>query len=360
MSVLDFIREDLRGLKPYSSARLEAGQAAVMLNANESPYAADAAQPLNRYPDPQPPKLLAALAALWGVSPAQVFVGRGSDEAIDLLMRGYCQAGRDAVLITPPTFGMYRVAATLQGARIVEAPLVAARDFALDVEAVLARLAADPAIKLVFLCSPNNPTGGVISRIDLERILAATAGRALVVVDEAYGDYVDQPLALPLLGQVPHLAVLKTLSKAHGLAAARVGALLGDPALIGFVRKLMAPYPVPAPVEAAALAALAEAPALLPARIAEARSERARLAEALARMPGVARVWPSQANFVCFRVADAPRTHRALLAAGVLVRDVSAQPNLAGGLRVSVGTPAENSRFLSALSIVLSAPQEAA
>src|SRR5512135_924201 len=168
MSAIDLARAEIRALKPYSSARMEASGGSVLLNANESPWPSvmGGTFALNRYPDPQPEELVRRLAALYGVTPAQVLVGRGSDEAIDLLVRAFCRAGRDAILIQPPTFGMYAVCARVQDAGIVEVPLAA--DFSLDADAVLAALT--PAVKLVFICTPNNPTGQLVPRADIERL----------------------------------------------------------------------------------------------------------------------------------------------------------------------------------------------
>lgn len=357
MSVLDLARPELLALQPYSSARLEAGRAPVMLNANESPEPAFVGDDLalNRYPDPQPAALLQRLADAFGVAPSQVYVGRGSDEAIDLLTRAFCRAGQDAVLVSPPTFGMYAVAAGIQNAAVVAVPLDASRDFALDSAAVIAAARANP-VKLVYVCTPNNPTGGVAPRAEVLRIVEALAGRCLVVVDEAYGEYADQPSLADALGSHPNLAVLRTLSKAYGLAGARIGVLLAAPEIIGLLRRIMAPYPLPTPSVAAALRAFSpEASAARAARIARTRRERERVAAALAALPGVRRVWPSQANFLVFRVAGASAVWHHLADSGVLIRDVSHYLGLADALRVSIGLPEENDRFLAALADALRA-----
>ncbi|MBK8070117.1 MAG: histidinol-phosphate transaminase [Rhodanobacteraceae bacterium] len=352
MSVLALARPELLSLKPYSSARMEAGRAAVMLNANESPYAPfeQDALGLNRYPDPQPAALLAALADDYGVSPSQLFVGRGSDEAIDLLVRAFCRAGEDAVLISPPTFGMYAVAAGVQGAGVVTVPLDPARDFALDVDAILQTELEQP-VKLVFVCAPNNPTGGDVPLAKVRDLALALQDRALVVVDEAYVEFAGRASATTLLDAHPNLAVLRTLSKAYGLAGARLGALIASPEIIGLIRRIMAPYPLPTPCVAAAMSAFTDAArAARAAHLAQAKAERERLAEALAAHPAIRDVWPSAANFLVFRVDDAHAIWQQLLDRGVIVRDVSHYLGLAGCLRVSVGTPAENDRFLSGLS----------
>jgi histidinol-phosphate aminotransferase len=351
MSVLDLARPELLALRPYSSARMEAGHAAVMLNANESPYAPFASDTLdlNRYPDPQPAALLERLAQAYEVDVQQLFVGRGSDEAIDLLVRAFCRAGRDSVLITPPTFGMYAVAAGIQGADVVAVPLKADDNFELDADALLAAADRHP-VKLVFVCTPNNPTGGSVPAERIRGLAKALAGRALVVVDEAYAEFADSPSLAANLVEFPNLVVLRTLSKAYGLAGARLGVLIASSEIIGLIRRIMAPYPVPTPCLAAALAAFApEASVARGEHLAATRAERARLAAALSAHPGVRHVWPSDANFVAFRVDDANAAWRQLLGRGVIVRDVSHYLGLANCLRVSVGTPVENEGFLAAL-----------
>lgn len=349
MNVLDLARPDIRALQPYSSARMEASGGEVLLNANESPCPPfEAAGAVNRYPDPQPAALVEALASLYGVSAANVLVGRGSDEAIDLLVRAFCRAGQDAVLIQPPTFGMYAVCARIQGAGVIEVPLDA--HFALDVDAVLAALT--PAVKLVFVCSPNNPSGRAVPREAIERLARALAGRALLVVDEAYVEFAEAGSVVDLLPRHPHLAVLRTLSKAWALAGARVGALLADPAVIELLRRIMPPYPLPTPCVELALRALApESRAQTAARIAQIRAMRARLAQALATLPGVTAVLPSEANFLAVRFADAGEAYRRLRQAGIVVRDVRRYPGLGDALRISIGTPEENERVLAALAL---------
>lgn len=360
MSVLNLARPELLNLKPYSSARMEAGQAAVMLNANESPFSPFEGddQQLNRYPEPQPATLIAHLAAAFGAGNDQVFVGRGSDEAIDLLVRAFCRAGQDAVLISPPTFGMYAVAAGVQGAAVVSVPLRADQDFALDSAAVLEAVAANP-IKLVFVCTPNNPTGGAVAAAQILQLCSTLAGKALVVADEAYADFANTLTLVGALGEHPNLVVLRTLSKAYGLAGARIGVLIAASEIIGLIRRIMAPYPVPAPSLHAALQAFSGAAvAARTAHIAVITAERERIRTALARQPGVTRVWHSDANFLAFQVANAAAVWRGLIGQGVIVRDISHYLGLAGCLRVSIGTSDENDRFLAALSAVLDAGTE--
>jgi histidinol-phosphate aminotransferase len=347
--VLELARPELRTLIPYSSARMEAGRAQVMLNANESPWPphGDGGTGLNRYPEPQPPALCARLAGLYGVRTEQLLVGRGSDEAIDLLVRAFCRAGRDAVAICPPTFGMYAVCAGIQGADVVRVPL--RDDFTLDADTVLAALPGH--VKLLFLCSPNNPTGGLVPLADIGRLAAALAGRALVVVDEAYIDFADAPSAASLLDRHANLGVLRTLSKAWALAGARIGMLLAHADVIALLRRIMPPYPLPTPCIEAAMTALdRHGEALMRMHVATLVAERERLAAALPRLDCVRDVLPSQANFLAVRFDDATAVFRALDADGVVVRDIGHYPGLAGCLRLSIGTREENTRLLDALA----------
>jgi histidinol-phosphate aminotransferase len=349
-SVLKLVRPDILALTAYSSARKESKGGRVWLDANENPETPSAAKPLlNRYPEPQPADLVAQLATLYGVAPAQVLVTRGSDEGIDLLLRTFCRAGQDAILITPPTYGMYVVAAGIQGARTVTVPLIREKNFALDAGAVLR--AATPDVKLVFLCSPNNPTGGLLDRAAVMSLVQSLAGRAVVVVDEAYVDFSGQPSLAVEIPANPNLVVLRTLSKAYGLAGARVGTTIADPAVIAVLQKVIAPYPVPAPVLVAALAALTPA-GLAAAKnsVATLVAERARLAAALPKLPAVKRVWPSDANYLLVEVADSAKTMAAGRAAGVVWRDRS--KDVPHHIRITVGTAEENNATLEVLSRV--------
>ncbi|MEO6187014.1 MAG: aminotransferase class I/II-fold pyridoxal phosphate-dependent enzyme, partial [Steroidobacteraceae bacterium] len=240
--VIERARPEIRALSPYSHAAWE--PSLTRLHANELPWrvTGDAsAAGLNRYPEPQPPPLVQGLARLYDVQPEQLLVGRGSDEAIDLLLRVFCRAGHDNVIICPPTFGMYAVAARIQGAEVRPVPLRGG-DFALDVEAVLKTV--DDNSKLVFVCSPNNPTANAVPPAVLADLARALAPHALLVVDEAYIDFAAVPSLCPQLAALPNLAILKTLSKAHGLAGARVGALVAAPAIIALARKVIPPYAI--------------------------------------------------------------------------------------------------------------------
>jgi histidinol-phosphate aminotransferase len=348
--LLDIARPDIRAIKPYEHASWEPGL--VRLHANELPWRQDAdasAAGLNRYPEPHPLELAARLAPLYGVAPECVLPGRGSDEAIDLLVRAWCRARTDAVLICPPTFGMYGVCARIQDAAVREVPLLRERGYALDVDGILT--AVTPNVKLVFLCTPNNPTGNSIAQSDILRLAAALAGRALLVIDEAYADFSAAPSCATLLGSHPGIVVLRTLSKAHALAGARCGVALADPEVIALLRRIVPPYAltqlsieaVERALEPAALTRTRE-------RIAGIVAERARVAAALAALPGVIKVWPSDANFLLVEFADAAAALARTHAAGLLLRDFRRTPGLERALRVTIGSVEQNARLLGSLA----------
>jgi histidinol-phosphate aminotransferase len=345
----EIARPEIRALKAYEHAVWEPGL--IRLHANELPWRAhgdSSIAGLNRYPEPHPYQLTAALARFYGVSPGMLLAGRGSDELIDLLIRSYCRAGQDAVIICPPTFGMYGVAARVQGAAVLEVPLLRDAGYRFDPQALGAR--CDPSVKLVFLCSPNNPTG---NRLDSQAILElsrALEGRALVVIDEAYVEFADAPsLTADIIGH-PGMVVLRTLSKAHGLAGARCGALLGHADVVSLLRKVIQPYAVTQLTIEAVFRSLE--PAALEqsrSRVAALKGERARVAAALAENHGVLKVWPSDANFLLVEFQDAAAALQRAHAAGLLVRDLRAAPGLARALRISIGTFEQNDRLLSSL-----------
>jgi histidinol-phosphate aminotransferase len=347
--VLHLAREDLLHLEPYRHAAWE--PSLERLHANELPWRPlgdNSRSGLNRYPEPQPRQLCEKLATLYGVDCSQLLVGRGSDEGIDLLVRAFCRAGRDSVMISPPTFGMYAVASRIQGAGIVEVPLRQGADFSLDTSELLDRWREG--VKIVFVCSPNNPTGTLFPASDIARLCAELDGRSLVAVDEAYLEFAQSPGVSGWLRRFPNLVVLRTMSKAFALAGARCGTVLAHPEIIGLLRRMIPPYAIPSPTLDAALAAL-EAPARLMAarRIEEIVSERRRLAEALAQTPAVEHVWSSAANFLLVRFREADRVLAGARAGGLLVRDVRGRPELADCLRLTVGTPEQNDRLLAAV-----------
>ncbi|MGD8976853.1 MAG: histidinol-phosphate transaminase [Gammaproteobacteria bacterium] len=342
-------RRDLRRFVPYEAASPD--REAARLHANESAWRHDwddSEAGLNRYPDPRPAALVARLAALYDVPAEELLLTRGSDDAIDVLVRTMCEAGRDRVVVCPPTFGMYAVAARLQGAEVDEVPLDAEADFALDTDAVTD---AGRSAKLVFLCSPNNPTGNVITEDEVRALCRSMEDRGLVVVDEAYGEFATRQTLASLRRECPNLVLLRTLSKAYALAGARLGVLIGDPDLVRLLRAVLPPYPVPSPSLDAAQRLL------LPGPVARARAEvaatierRERLRTELAGSPAVVRIWPSAGNFLLIRCRDAAAVIEACARAKLLIRDFSRAPGLDNCVRITVGDDAQNERLVAAIA----------
>lgn len=361
MSIESLARPDIVAMRAYSSARSEAPAQGVLLNANEAPRSllgdagADWEARLNRYPEPQPRLLVERLAALYGVDRGGLLVTRGSDEGIDLLTRVFCRAGRDAVLHCPPTFGMYRIAAQAQGAAIVEVPRAAAADFRLDGGRLLEALDADSRVKLIFLTSPNNPTGDAIDPGLLRRLLEHTRDRAVVVLDEAYAEFCPRPSAVDLIQDHANLVVLRTLSKAWAAAGLRCGVVLAQPALIDLLRRVIAPYPLPSPVVSLALRML-EQDMLQRQRelLAEVARNKQRLIATLAGRPFVRRLIRGEANFVLVDTASAEALLAYCAERGVILRGFPADPMLHGYIRISVGSESD----IAALAAVLDAWEE--
>jgi histidinol-phosphate aminotransferase len=308
---------------------------------------------LRWYPAPYPLAIEAQLAQLYGVSPAHVLATRGSDEAIDLLVRAFCAAGRDAIVTFPPTFGMYAIAANVQGAAVLPVETRAETGFALDIDRLEGVLAAQaggaPKVKLVFACSPNNPTGNLIPCETLERLLRRCAD-ALVVIDEAYLEFAETPSFARRLEVYDNLVVLRTLSKAWGLAGARCGVAIAHPCILDVLRRIRLPYALTSSTLAAVTALTAGEPPSIATRLAHVRAERARVAAALTRSPWVKRVWPSDANFVLVECTDAPGAVARAAQAQILVRSFHDTPALRHHVRVSIGSPSDNDKLLAAWS----------
>ncbi len=349
MSVLDLARPDLRALAPYVPGAWEPGM--VRLNANESPWRAPgdtSERGLNVYPPPRPFALRDRLAEHYGARPEEMLVTRGSSEAIDVLIRGFCRAGQDDILICPPTFDMYRVYATIQAAGIVRVPLRSGSSgFELDTAAVLDALGKR--VKIIFLCTPNNPTGQSLPRADIEAICAAAAGRALVVIDEAYHEFASTSY-LDLRARYEHVVLLRTLSKFVSLAGVRCGALIAAPQVIDFLGNVLPPYTFPTPSIEHVLSALtADSLRVSSERIAILKRERERLRAALRNAPQVLDVYPSDANFILVRVRDGQRFRTTMHQAGILVRTF-ADEALADCVRITIGRPEDNELLLKAVS----------
>jgi histidinol-phosphate aminotransferase len=346
----ELARPEIQTLKAYEHAAWEPGL--VRLHANELPWRQlnDRSQAgLNRYPEPHPHELTAALARFYGVPPQCLLASRGSDEAIDLLVRSYCRAGEDAILICPPTFGMYGVAARVQGAEVLAAPLQ--RESGYDCDFAALRAQCTDKVKLVFLCSPNNPTG---NRFDAEAIAALARdleGRALLIIDEAYVEFAEGPSLVSRLEALPGLVLLRTLSKAYALAGARCGALIAHPDVVALLRKVIQPYALTQLTIEAVFAALqTQAVADAHAHRATIKTERARMADALKSHKCVRRVWPSEANFLLVEFDDAGAALQRAHGVGVLVRDLRVALAPAQALRISIGSPEQNEQLLASLA----------
>lgn len=331
----ELVRPNIRALKPYSTARDEysGGEITTWLDANENPYD----NGVNRYPDPHQKVLKQKIAALKGVREEQIFIGNGSDEAIDLCYRIFCRPGVDNAVSIAPTYGMYRVAADVNDVEMREVPLGA--DFSLPVDALLN--AADKHTKLLWLCSPNNPTGNAFPAAGIERLVRRFDG--MVVLDEAYIDFASEPGFLARLGEFENLIVLQTLSKAWGMAGLRLGLAFASAPVAALFARVKYPYNINCLAQQAVAERLAQDVSPQVARLC---AERERLLPALAVCPAIERVYPSDANFILVRTPRPDRMYDALIAAGVIVRNRSRIPGCEGCLRITVGTPAENARML--------------
>lgn len=348
--ILELARPDILSLQPYQHAAWE--PSLERMHANEMPWRAEgdsSAAGLNRYPEPQPEELIAHLASLYGVARDQVLAGRGSDEGIDLLVRAFCRAGQDEILICPPTFGMYKVSARIQGAGVIEVPLLKERGFALDASAV--RAAWHPGVKLVFLCTPNNPTGNLLERSAITQLCQQLSEQAIVVVDEAYVEFAETRSLLTELPRLPNLVVLRTLSKAYALAGARCGALLAHPDIVSLLARVITPYSLPShTIDAVLRYTDAAHRAAAQQRVAVIRAERTRLSGQLAQLALIERVWPSDSNFLLVDCVDADRVLQAAASVGLIIRDPRSQAGLGRSLRISIGTPEQNDRLVRGIA----------
>ncbi|RMF61887.1 MAG: histidinol-phosphate transaminase [Calditrichaeota bacterium] len=346
------LRPNIRDLQAYSSARQEhAGEEGIFLDANENALGSAARESLNRYPDPLQKKLKEEIARLKAVSAQQIFLGNGSDEAIDLLLRAFCEPGKDRILIMPPTYGMYEVCAAINDVKVQRVLL--RPDFEIDVASVLEAL--EPRTKLLFICSPNNPTGNVFQPDGIERLLRQFQG--LTVLDEAYIDFAPDKSWLPRLSRWPNLVVLQTFSKAWGLADVRLGMAFAQPGIIEVLNKIKHPYNVNGVTQRLALQALANHRGKT-RMVGEIIQERDRLQKGLAALDLVDRVYPSDANFLLVKMHDAASVFRRLLQKKIVVRNRSDQPLCGDCLRITVGTPEENRRLLHALKEIDISPEQ--
>lgn len=339
----NLVRENIKKLTPYSSARDEfKGEAKIFLDANENSYGSPLTKWYNRYPDPLQWSLKEKIGTIKNIAPENILLGNGSDECIDLLIRAFCEPGKDNIVICPPTYGMYEVYAAINGVDVIKIPLTP--DFQLNMDALQEEV--DAATKILFFCSPNNPTGNSLNRQDLETILNAFDG--LVVIDEAYINFSRQRSFAAELADYPNLVILQTFSKAWGLAALRLGMTLASVEIVDILNKIKPPYNINAATQELALKALDNLEDVN-AMIQNIVDEREVLASALNNLTIVKQVYPSDANFLLVKVTDANSIYQFLKEKGTVVRNRSNVILCDNCLRITVGTEAENKELLKQL-----------
>ncbi len=336
------LRKNIKELVPYSSARDEfKGEASVYLDANENSYGSPLNESFNRYPDPLQFKVKKRLSEIKGVPPRNIFLGNGSDEAIDILFRAFCNPGSDNVITVPPTYGMYEVSANINDVEVRKIKLKT--DFQLDMEGIAE--AIDEHTKIIFICSPNNPTGNSINRDDIENILANFNG--LVVIDEAYINYSRQKTFIQELTEYSNLVVLQTLSKAWGLAGLRVGMAFASEEIIEIFNKVKPPYNINEASQALALEALQNVEQVNN-WIKETVAEREKLKTELNSLESVLTIYPSDANFILVKTIKPKEIYQFMVNRGIIVRDRSKVELCEGCLRITIGTPIENELLIEA------------
>ncbi len=339
-TILNLVRPMVRNIAPYRSARdeFEDFQAKkIFLDANENPFEGIA----NRYPDPLQRQLNRVLAKVKGLAPDQILLGNGSDEVLDLIFRTFCEPGTDEVILLPPTYGMYAVLAKLNN--IIAKTVALTSDFELDLKAIFKSV--NPNTKIIFVCSPNNPTANAIPIQQIQTLLDQFSG--LVVVDEAYIDFSSKPSAVGLLHDYPRLIVCQTFSKAYGLAGIRLGMGFANPTIINFFNKIKPPYNINSLSQKIALEVL-EDPSAVRRQVQQIIAERKRMEDALLTCKFVQSIFPSDANFLLIRVDDAEKRYHQLIEAGIVVRNRSSLFGCENTLRITIGTPQENEVFINA------------
>ncbi len=344
------VRPNIRALKPYRSAR-DDFDSGILLDANENslgaPWPEAEARKLNRYPSPLQMQLKKRIAEWRKVETGQIFTGVGSDEAIDLLFRIFCRPGKDRIITTPPTYGMYGVSAAIHDAEVKEVALD--DEFQPQVDRILEQ--AGPNTKLLFLCSPNNPTGNVLDPEKVERLISGFPG--IVVVDEAYIDFSSQPSMAAKISHYPNLVVLQTMSKSFGLAGIRLGIAFASGEIIGYMNKVKAPYNINLLTAEYAIKAFDNLETV-EKRIDSIVKERQRLREQLQSLPAVQHIFSADANFLLVKIANALEIYKALAREGVIVRYRGNEPGCENCLRITVGTPQENDTLITKLKKVSS------
>ncbi|TNG95394.1 histidinol-phosphate transaminase [Pasteurellaceae bacterium USgator11] len=350
MTISQLSRKNIQALTPYQSARRLGGKGDVWLNANEYATSPDLNlqnRTFNRYPEAQPQQLLERYAAYAGLKAENVLVSRGGDESIELIIRAFCEAD-DKVLYCPPTYGMYAVSAETCGIQTKTVPLTA--DFQLNLAEIEQNLEQ---VKVIFVCSPNNPTGNVVKRENLLTLLEMTRDRAIVVVDEAYIEFCPQATMANELANYPHLALIRTLSKAFALAGLRCGFTLANPELINILQKVIAPYPIPVPVSDLACQALDQNGLVeMQQRVAEVIEYRTWLINQLQPLPIVAQIFASEANYILVKFQNGTNVFKTLWDQGIILRDQNKALGLSNCIRITIGSAQENRRVVDAIRAI--------
>ncbi|MCA5003946.1 histidinol-phosphate transaminase [Sphingobacterium bovistauri] len=339
----NLLRDNIKKLVPYSSARDEfKGEASVLLDANENSFGSPLPHHYNRYPDPLQHQVKDRLSTIKGIPAENIFLGNGSDEAIDILYRAFCQPGADNVILVPPTYGMYEVSANINDVEIRKVNLTA--DYQLNLDGIAA--AIDAHTKMIFICSPNNPTGNSIRRQDIETVLTNFDG--IVVIDEAYINFSKQRSLTQELNEFPNLVILQTLSKAWGLAALRLGMAFASKEIINIFNKIKPPYNINQATQDLVLEALGNVEQVNN-WIKDTVEEREKLVEALAGIEQIHHITPSDANFILAKLIEPRELYNFLVNKGIIVRDRSKVELCEGCLRITVGTTVENIKLIEAI-----------
>ena len=344
IEITKLVRPIVRDITPYRSARDEFQRfeaQKVFLDANENPYTSVA----NRYPDPLQRQLKRVLAKVKGIGDDQILLGNGSDEVLDLIFRTFCEPSQDEVILLPPTYGMYAVLAQLNKVKAVDVPLN--EEFELDLEAIMSKV--NESSKVIFVCSPNNPSGNAIPMPQIQRLLDQFSG--LVVVDEAYFDFSSKGSALRLLDEYPRLMICQTFSKAYGLAGIRLGIGMANPVIIEYFNKIKPPYNINTLTQKMALAALNDS-SNVQSQVKTLISERQQMKKRLLSFDFVKYIYPSDANFLLIEVDDASLRYDQFLTQGIVVRNRSSLLGCYNTLRITVGTPEENIKFINACKTI--------
>ena len=352
-NIIQLARKTVQALTPYLSARRIGGRGDVWLNANEAPDCSEYqlnSSTLHRYPEFQPPQLINAYAEYAKLDPSNILTTRGADESIEVLIRTFCEAETDSILICPPTYGMYAISAETCGVNVEQ---VALKDnFDVDYDAVKESvLRSQGKIKIVFLCAPNNPTGNMLDKEQLVKLLTATSGKALIVADEAYIEFCPQLTQTGLIAEHENLVITRTLSKAFALASIRCGFTLAQASVINLMAKVIAPYPVPDPVAQIATQALSpEGLEIMRERVVVLNNNRLVLANELLKLDCVTEVFQTTGNFVLARFKDSVKVFKAFADDGIIMRDFANKPRLKNCIRITIGTSEEMKRTLNTLN----------